>query len=142
MTLGPVLLRVLLSFSLVLNGSGYAMAASHVERGQGAVVAASARTHAEQVTGAPCHHSEDAGAPEKSTQLSDTTLGGSATGTGEESDDCCKNGGCRCDCLHQTQVAVPVFFLDSPVRASPPLRGQQNRHAEPAPPHLTRPPIV
>lgn len=144
MTFGPILLRVLLSLSLILNGSGYAMAASHVEGDHAVTVAAPAPTDNQQVAGTqqPCHEPADAGAPEKSTKLADSTQGDSATSAGEETHDCCKNGACRCGCVHQTQVAVPGVFLGSPVLASPPQRGQQSRHAEPAPPHLMRPPIV
>lgn len=144
MKFGRVLLRVLISLSLILNGSGYAMAASHVAGDHAAPPAASAPTASELVAEAqhPCHDPATAAAPAESTQRSDAAQDGSATGAVDVSVDCCKNGACRCGCVHQTQVAVPGLLPGSALLASPPLRGQQSRHAEPAAPHPMRPPIA
>ncbi len=148
MAFGPFVLRVLLSISLILNGSGYALAGTHGHGGHGnhgVNAAGSAVVDAEPVADAqpPCHQHEEVDAGQAADLQSDALQGGTVTGTDEAPADCCKNGACRCGCVHQTQVAVPTFFLRSPAVAPPQAVPElQNRHAEPALPHLMRPPIV
>lgn len=148
MAFGPLLLRVLLSVTLILNGSGFAMAESPGHGGHG-VDAVQGRestvTDAERVANAtpPCHQLREAAQSHPVTSLVDVTHGDTSNNIDEDPSDCCKNGACRCGCVHQTQVATPAFFLRTPTIAPPHLVPElQSGHAEPALPHLMRPPIV
>lgn len=139
-----ILLRVLLSISLILNGSGYAMAATHMQMGHGGAAASVAEPEAPDSVSAaeaPCqqHHS---GASGPVAQLSDTTSDTAAVKSEHPSPDCCKSGACRCACVHQAQVAIPADSLDGAViEHAGVMHPLKPGHAAPALPHLIRPPI-
>jgi len=143
MSVLSLLLRVLLSISLILNGSGYAMAATHMQMGHGdtAVLAPEQAPDSMSAAEPPCqqHHS---GASGPVAQLSDTASDTAAVKSEDPSPDCCKAGTCRCACIHQAQVAIPADSLDGAViEHAGVMHPLKPGHAAPALPHLMRPPI-
>ena len=143
MTVLSVLLRVLLSISLILNGSGYAMAATHMQMGHGDTAASAPKQASDSVFAAelPCqqHHSGVSGPV---AQLPDTTSDSATVKSEHPSPDCCKSGACRCACVHQVQVAIPMGSLDGGViEHAGVMQLLKQGHTAPALPHLIRPPI-
>jgi hypothetical protein len=141
------LLRVLLSLSLVLNGATGAAAAVRMQVHAGmpepartTSVADSAPDMRMSHEGSSCHHSDGA-SDSIGTGLQSVT--DPASGKSKHpAPDCCKSSACRCACAHAAQAALPSLSLaglapdhDRSVR---PLA---LAHAEPAIPHLIRPPI-
>ena len=127
----PVLLRVLLILSLLLNGFGSAMASTTM------TMPAMPLASQEQATQSapPCHdmatmdHAMDA-SPEQAPQGKHPVP------------DCCKSGLCQCVCVHAAQLAPPALlalgFDASRTHLAQPMH---SGHPEPALPHLIRPPI-
>lgn len=151
MSVRSILLRLLLSVGLILNGSGYAVASAHMQMddsmqagsmqaGTSSTLVASAALAAE--TPCPTHHLM--GMQSMSTES--PTVHGAANTTslksGHPSPDCCKSGACRCACVHQCQAAVPaVAFQLAVIEKVGNVRPMQSGHESPAVPHLIRPPI-
>ncbi len=138
-----VLLRMMLIVALVLNGAG-AAAASVTMLQAPMPGTASHAAHAMQATsamqdGMPCHDmaqmTEKPVSPEIAVQVPGHPGKPSAP-------DCCKSGTCQCACVQAAHAALPAmlaFALASPHSdvAHPMPAG----HADPALPHLVRPPI-
>jgi hypothetical protein len=133
MSPGSILLRVLLSLSLVLDAAVPAVAQTLVQ--------ALATPAAEQASAgnAPCHLHDARpavahdGPPAVASRL--------PTNPKHPSPDCCGSD-CRCACVHTAQAVMPVAATvmappvgDQAVRQLPPA------HASPALPQLIRPPI-
>jgi hypothetical protein len=127
-----ILLRLLLSLALVLNGTVPAMAAVRMQLAAGAEAASA------QQGQTPCH---EAGAM--------AAYGGMDHGPAmplpdkspQKAPDCCK-GGCTCACMQPTQAAPPVAMVPMMAAApAPVVHRLALGHANPALPHLIRPPI-
>ena len=143
MSVPSPLLRVLLSISLILNGSSYAMASMHMQMGHGPAPALAVEQAPDSVDAAepPCHQHQN-GVLGLEAPLSDTASDTASIQSEIPPPECCKSGSCRCACVHQVQVAVSVYSLDGAViehaDVMPPLNPG---HAAPVLPHLIRPPI-
>jgi hypothetical protein len=127
-----LLLRLLLSLALVLNGTVPAMAAVRMQLAAGAE--ATSAPHAQ----APCH---DGGAMAASSGMDHGAATPPTEKSPQKAPDCCK-GGCTCACMQPAQAPPPAGML--PMTAAAPTPGVRRLvlgHANPALPHLIRPPI-
>ncbi len=128
MSFGAFLLRLLLCFGLLVNGSAQAIAVTH-----SAVAGQQAGTAAP-----PCHEARDMKAT--GSHLSGQHL---VSHTSLKKPDCCKSGACDCACSHgavATMLAPDIHgrrFAKAKLLALLPAR-----YASPALPRLIRPPIV
>ena len=141
MSVWPILLRVLLSVALVLNGATGAAAAvrmqmSHAEGNTEAALA----EESSDISAAemPCHDSASGGAHEDSAAAVDPAPEKAPHPT----PDCCKSSSCNCACVHAAQAPPASAFIttllaDHSQSVRPLLLG----HPSPALPHLNRPPI-
>ena len=133
-----ILLRVLLSAALVLNGISSAVASAQMVSAANVTPAAiAADPHAQHGVAVPepsqgaCH--EDG-----------TTPDGDAPSArhGKHVTDCCQAGMCACHCMQQSQVTFAPPVLASPqVAHSASVRAMSSAHETPPLPHLIRPPI-
>lgn len=155
MSLASILLRVLLSLSLVLNGVGYAMASTSVSSMEmqmqmrhakaASQVEPAAVGHAPAMQSADCHPSAAVAA---STPVADP-----ATHHQSEhqqpaphqhtSIDCCQSDKCSAPCMQLVHAVVAGMGF----QAGAPLHFhanvfKQSTHASPVFPHLIRPPIA
>lgn len=139
MFLRSVLLRVLLSLSLILNGMSAAFA-THSPAGHAGMSMSDAPVAAQVAVESipPCHQ-----APSTSPAESDDAprVHEAARDHGK-TPDCCKSGTCRCDCLHAAQ-AGPAPWTEGALAFdhTRSFRRLTSAHATPALPHLIRPPI-
>lgn len=137
-----VLLRVALAIVLILNGAGAAAASVTLET----EVAESAPTEIAAASGMslagaemPCHETmavppDTAATPAAAAHPSDDGH--------PAAPDCCKTAACHCTCVQAAHAALPAMpalgFVPAHSDASHPM---PIGHAEPALPHLVRPPI-
>jgi len=139
-----VLLRGFLSLSLILNGSGYAVASMQTNMGHTGSMAASQAVALQPGAAAesPCHSKQHNASAVVSIEVRDAVQDHSAAKDGSGSLDCCKSGSCQCACVHQIQAAIPASILlhDMPEHASG-VHSLKPGHASPPLPHLIRPPI-
>ena len=128
--------RLLLCVLLVLNGTGYAVAATDMHVAHLAMAMAMHEAEA----ASPCHDAEtpdNTGVTQHSHADCDTGQAGSAA------PDCCQSSQCVCDCLQHATAAMAVVALP----AGPPPGGEiaqpgvADRRAPPLP-NLLRPPIT
>ncbi|HEV8694412.1 MAG TPA: CopL family metal-binding regulatory protein, partial [Lysobacter sp.] len=124
MSAWSLLLRVLLSLTLILNGSGFAVASTHMSK----AIAASAHAmhppvHA-QASQSPCHgdhasmmvsHHHDAErtvdqSPDQTESHLSKTHPSKAHPSKSHSD-CCQSGACRCVCNHASTAAIAMAFV-------------------------------
>lgn len=135
MSASALLLRVMLSVFLILNGIGSAVASVQMTHAGDMAMAVPVSDEA----GMPCHGNHDT--PAQATQADGITVlaAGQPSPPGP---DCCDSGTCRCACMQQAQAAVAVRLpIDAVILHAravlPPAAG----HSTPALPHLIRPPI-
>jgi len=141
------LLRLALIAILVLNGAGAAAASvTMMQAATSPGIAAQADTMQQPSAmraGMPCHdmaQMTDRAVP------ADTAMHASDYASRDKSSpakpDCCKSGSCQCACVHAAQAALPAMLaltlLSPHSEVSHPMRAG---HADPALPHLVRPPI-
>ncbi|HVR81202.1 MAG TPA: CopL family metal-binding regulatory protein [Luteimonas sp.] len=139
-----ILLRVLLIISLVLNGSGYAVASTHMQMGHMDTAVLAPPSAAERVATAepPCHQDQHNSASASAAQLPDTAPAAAPGKSKHPAPDCCKFGACSCACVHQAQAAVPAYSLRyTVIEHAGVVRPMQPGHVAPTLPHLIRPPI-
>ena len=134
MSVWPILLRVVLSVALVLNGATGAFAATRMQMAHDApVIAADAVEKVAVET--PCH------------EMSGMAHTSPATDPAPEHSkhpdpDCCKSASCTCMCMQGVQAppiyaVAPIVLVNHSQSVRPLLLG----HTSPALPHPTRPPI-
>jgi hypothetical protein len=151
MSIGSVLLRLLLSLCLVLNGTAAAAASAQLPMAQHTNPATAEAAHQGTSTEAmPCHGHHDAMA---AAMPGDASMHGipmqhaPAANTPQptkpkHTPDCCKSGTCRCACVHIAQVGVPALRIpDVAPDHQRSVRALAPGHAAPALPHPIRPPI-
>jgi len=131
-----IALRLLLGLLLVLNGTGYAAAATQMQMAHIAM----ALTAHEAASNPPCHDA----APRGTTATSMHSHGDTANdkdGAGVPS--CCQSSLCSCDCLQHATAAMGVVVIaaDAPPAADIAQLGVVHRVAPPLP-NLLRPPIA
>lgn len=144
MPLSSALLRICLCLSLVLNGSGAVAAATRMQLEHAAAsdqLAVAPPQQTAQAVGAPCH--EHAGmtmaaqAPTPATQMTPPM-----EPSKHPAPDCCKSSKCFCACVQPAQAIVVAFRILGPHLVQTALvHALTTAHAEPALPHLIRPPI-
>lgn len=132
MSLRALVLRLLLCLTLVLNGSGYAVAATQMALAHGN---ASLSMHREAM---PCGHTADVQASGAATDIASCTAHGAPPAPA----DCCQSPQCSCDCLQHASVATPMAVV---IAGAPSHTGiAREMHADHVPPllpNLFRPPI-
>lgn len=142
MSVWALLLRVLLSVALVLNGAAGAAAAVRMQmpHGDGQALAAMAVESPELSSDdvPPCHQPATEADGEAPLAAADPAPAGSKHST----PDCCKSSSCNCVCAHATQAPLASTFVHAPlVDRSQNVRPLLLGHPAPALPHLNRPPI-
>lgn len=136
MSFRSIILRLILSLSVLLNGSGYAMATTHAQMGamghsgQHSIEHRAVRAHA------PCHADMHGASVEtdKASALPTKARQGMS--------DCCKSGPCACACAYGAQTTPPALVLGHVMgtfRAA--MRPMESGHTAPRLPNLIRPPI-
>ncbi|MBS1939640.1 MAG: CopL family metal-binding regulatory protein [Bacteroidetes bacterium] len=134
-----ILLRVLLSLTLVLNGAMSAMAATSMQMNH-ATTHVPIKAVAQQDTSCHQHHQARVAA-------SDSASSGKSLPAPEKSKhpapDCCKFGTCACACTHLAQATFPTFDIGASAFDGHSSSGRwlTSAHTAPALPHLIRPPI-
>lgn len=139
MSIRSIVLRALLGLSLVLNGTGTAVAAVQM----GAVTMAS---HAMASGTPPSAATADADCHDQglATEASiDSAVQHDATSNPHPSPDCCKYGACQCTCAQHVQVAMALITAEGPVGViDVALHALANGRPAPVPDALLRPPIA
>lgn len=131
-----LLLRVLLCISLVLNGSGYAVAATQMHMAHLAADNVAAMDDADMP---PCHsHGDSVEAVAKPAPMTDCESTHAPT-----QPDCCQSSQCACDCLqHATATLVQLPSPAATIARAPGIATMHDGHAAPALANLIRPPIA
>lgn len=147
MPVPALLLRVLLCVTLILNGSGYAVASTAMEMGHlsDAHHPASAPEHAAMrggsaSAGMPCHE-EAAGSPVPTIDTVGSTSPQPDPDGPAADPDCCTSS--HCVCVQQLAAAVPQAVVRPPVAVhAPDVRAVASARAAPLIPQPIRPPIA
>lgn len=147
MTPWSALLRMLLIVVLVLNGAGTAAASVTMMRttmSAGAATTTDAMQKPSAMRAAmPCHDMTQTTAKAAAAYVAAQTPDRASHGKGKPAaPDCCKSGTCQCACVQAAHAALPAAFafsLASPHSDVP--HPMSAGHADPALPHLVRPPI-
>ena len=142
MSLPAFLLRLLLCVTLVLNGSGYAVAGTQMQLKHIATAEQVHRLAAEVVhdAPAPCHSQVAVGKEAAPAMSHETVQSGSAASQHTSPDDC--QTVCSCDCLQHASLAMLDLMPPTPERLNAPsTRRIPAGHAAPALANLIRPPI-
>lgn len=131
-----IILRVLLSLCLVLNGAGTAVAAVQMEAASIATGAMASDAMA-STAGADvaCH---DQGMVSDASQHGVMEHDGSSTPS-----DCCKYGACQCACAQYAQVTIALFAPEGSIGVTCiALHALADGRPAPVPDALLRPPIA
>lgn len=155
MSVFSILLRLLLSVALILNGSGIAkahvgMTMGHATGGHAEPAAktghalAKNTSNAHAAMGPDCHHIQAKAAAAKvhasKAHASVAVASGSDTSPGLTH--CCQSGNCRNNCTqHCAAVLTTASVQDAVIPRAVPMRPVLAGHLAPALPHLIRPPI-
>ena len=135
MLIWSILLRILLTAGLILNGSGYAAASVHAHSGVDlSTPRAAATCHVQQGTESPGHFVADSGLAQATTQ----------DGPSEHpSRDACQADDCGCSCAQQSAAAVitGVHGRDAVIARERGIGVMASGRASPALPNPIRPPI-
>jgi hypothetical protein len=131
-----ILLRLLLSLAVLVNGTTAAMAFKHA--GHDAMLATTAPVQASSTANAdPCHEHDQA-----ASLASEDPVAPVPAESGHPPLDCCQSGTCQCACMHPAPAAVPaIAFAAVSIGHARGARAMPTSHATPALPHLIRPPI-
>lgn len=125
-----ILLRVLLSLGLILNGSGYAAAAAKVQMERPAPVADASQAR----NASPCPEHAGVSAAE----------GDEAEATHDDhTPECCRSAKCAGACLQHAPAAIVAPWIGpATVAHSDAVREMKAAHAPPTLPRRIRPPIA
>lgn len=141
MSVWAILLRVLLSLALVLNGATGAAAAVRMQMSHGNThtsLTQSIESSKVSTADMPCHHQvsgADSEAPE-------TAVDPAPVKSKHPTPDCCKSSNCNCVCIQAAQAPpVSAFITTLLADHSQIVRPLLLGHPSPALPHLNRPPI-
>ena len=140
MSVWAILLRVLLSVALVLNGATGAAAAvrMHMPHDDGQTSTTLAESPESSSVDMPCHHQATGASDEAPLAAADS----SPSEPKHSTPDCCKSSSCNCVCVQAAQAPpasgfIHTLLVDHSQSVRPLLLG----HPSPALPHLNRPPI-
>ena len=142
MSVPAFLLRVLLCMTLILNGSGYAVAATQMQLTDMAAAEQPHRlaTEVARDAPAPCH-SQVPVQKEAAPAMSDDAVRSGSIGSQDGSPDDC-HALCSCDCLQHASLAMMDLMAPASERLNAPsTRRIPAGHAAPALANLIRPPI-
>ena len=141
MSVWAILLRVLLSLALVLNGATGAAAAVRMQMSHGDAHMAEVPPVESPMASAadmPCHQQASGVAAETSPVMADPDPAKSKHPT----PDCCKSSSCNCVCVQAAQAPLTSVFVTTLLADhSQSVRLLLLGHPSPALPHLNRPPI-
>src|SRR5688500_14901628 len=131
-----ILLRLLLSLAVLLNGTTAALAFKH--GGHDAMPATTAPALASSTADAlPCPEHDQA-----ALMASEDPVTPVPAESGHPPLDCCQSGACQCACMHPAPAAAPtIAFAAVSIGHARSARPMPTGHAAPALPHLIRPPI-
>ena len=136
MSVSAIILRVVLSMVLILNGMGSVAASVHVGHTGPKLMEAPAFEPVEM----PCH-----GEHQDADAAGEPPSAGLVLGEGAPSQsqpDCCNSLGCQCACVHHGQPAVPAYaWPDASNGQASVVLPLKSGHTAPVLPHLIRPPI-
>jgi hypothetical protein len=135
------LLRVLLSVALIFNGAATAGASVHIIGHTGAMAAVVAEAAAEPALATAeedpsCREHRPVPSAEQRAAAADTDQ------SQRPAPDCCQSDACRCACVHHAPAAIVGLDFHAPlIEHAASVRPMSSGHADPALPHLIRPPI-
>lgn len=141
MSVAAVLLRLLLSLAIVLNGAGNAMASVPMQGGAMPLHYGQQDDRAGTAASAHCAGHE---------MTMPAALANAVDGSGQAPDrseqsmpDCCKSSACRCACAHACSSLMPAAAQAFAMIAHEMSIGAMSiGYRAPALPHLIRPPIA
>lgn len=143
MPLRAFLLRALLCLSLVLNGSGYAVASTQMQLMH--VAATQAALAAAAPAAPPCHEQLHEGSAVPSMHVMADMASSTACDDGHGSQagpDCCQSSQCACDCLqYATATLADVPALPAVIEHAAEIGPLSPSHVAPALANPIRPPI-
>ncbi|UNK49779.1 CopL family metal-binding regulatory protein [Lysobacter sp. S4-A87] len=143
MSLRAFLLRALLCLSLVLNGSGYAVASTQMQLTHMAATQASLAAAAQVAP--PCHTQVDEGTAVATGHVMGDMASSAACDDrhgSQASPDCCQSSHCACDCLqYATATLADVPALPAVIERAAEIRALSPSHVAPALANPIRPPI-
>lgn len=145
MPLHAFLLRALLCLSLVLNGSGYAVASTQMQLMH--VAATQASLAATAHTAPPCHEQLHEGSAAPSLHVMADMASSAAACDGshgsQAAPDCCQSSQCACDCLqYATATLADVPALPAVIEHAAETRALSPSHVAPTLANPIRPPIA
>ncbi|BDU16392.1 CopL family metal-binding regulatory protein [Lysobacter auxotrophicus] len=128
--------RLLLCLMLVLNGTGYAVAATQMNVAHVAMALAAQ----EAANNPPCHEEAPA---QDAAKTAHSHAGLAADPSNPAAPSCCQSSHCNCDCLQHATAAMSVLAVATPVPPDADIAqpGVVSPIA-PALPNLLRPPIA
>ncbi|QSX77174.1 CopL family metal-binding regulatory protein [Agrilutibacter solisilvae] len=131
MSVGSLLLRVVLSLALILNGAATAIAHAHPVAGGSGAVRIDAPESADASMDMPCHG-----------QAGHELALPKPAGEDDADQGCCESSACQCACVHPVHATLVGFAFAAPARIHAPwVQPFAPGYPEPAQPHLIRPPI-
>lgn len=134
MHIWSILLRILLTAGLILNGSGYVAASVHAHAGVDlSTTRAAATCHVQEGTETPGHFDAVSGMAHATAQ----------DGPEHPTRDACETDDCGCSCAQQSAAAVitGVHSRDAMIARERGIRVMASGRASPTLPNLIRPPI-
>ena len=139
MLIWPILLRILLTAGLILNGSGYAAASVHAHAGVDQSAPVAAVCHGHEVDAAVPDHSAAASGMAHAMLQDDVAQDDAPPAPS----DGCQTDDCGCSCAQQSAAAVITGVQDrnAVIAREHGTRGMASGRASPALPNPIRPPI-
>lgn len=144
-SLAAIALRLLLCLGLILNGSGYAFAATQKQLTHVAMAQTHASHHAaaaaDGMSASPCHSQDEAGA--MAADHASHQASHQDPGKHGQAPDCCQSSQCVCDCLQHASLAIVGLPAPPSLAArAPSLHPLRAGHAAPTLANPIRPPIA
>ena len=145
MSFWSTMLRLILALSILLNGSGFAMAATQGSMSAMDMTHVSQRVAGQRTAQAElgCHRQHMAHTQVVAVATAQLADAGMPPAKAKHAPhDCCKSGLCDCACAYQAQTSHPALVFDHAMgRNRPLMHVMESGHAAPRLPHLMRPPI-
>jgi hypothetical protein len=142
MKLSSIVLRVVLSAALVLNGISTAVASAQMVTAAKVAPAVTATVDHGHHGVTTTHHGHGACHEDAAATAADDHAPPADTGHGKHGSNCCQAGMCACHCAQQAQVSfVPPVLASPQVAQTAGVRAMSSAHESPRLPHLIRPPI-
>lgn len=130
-----ILLRVLLSITLILNGSGYVMAAAQMQLAQAAMASGAAPAMQRNANGS-CHELGMA-----AMAINAPVAATDAPQPDNPVPDCCKSDQCACASMHTSLTVASLSLREADIDRVIASTAKHVDHASPVLAHPIRPPI-